>query len=548
MKKTEQVDLFGEVETAGISIDESARRLRVSTATIRNWLKTGYLTSAGRGQITEASLSHFQEQVVGTEKLNQRANKSSKDTHDHAVLTASFINRIKSDNSMLNCLGDEYESCLSNSYRNKEGIYYTPAHVVCDLLSIPQENIENATFCDPCCGSGNFIIRALEIGFKPENVYGFDVDPVAVEITKARIRQFCGYDSSNIQANDFLSVASNGMAQNFDYIYTNPPWGKKLTKEEKELFGARFRAGSSVDTCSLFFFACLACLSRGGTLGLLLPESFFNISTFEHARLKALSLNVNRMVDYDKAFKGLLTKAQAIILTNKPREQHDFVKCEKAGDSTQRSVRSFLSNPKAILNLHCDHESAVTLDYLFSMPHIRLTEQASWGLGIVTGNNEKFVVSAEKDGYIPVFKGSDISQNKLKKPSSYIPSNLSQYQQVAPLALYQAKEKLIYKFISSRLCFYCDTEQRFVLNSANVLIPAAGFPVSTKTLGELLSSDFMNWIFSSIFNTHKILRGDLEALPIYSQFLENASCFNEEEYIEYLNIKKEENGTYGIKG
>ncbi|MCX8495190.1 MAG: N-6 DNA methylase [Akkermansiaceae bacterium] len=547
MKNTEQVDLFGEVETAGISIDESARRLRVSTATIRNWLKTGYLTSAGCGQITEASLSHFQEQVLGTEKLNQRANKSSKDTHDHETLAIRFINRAQSDSSIINHLGDDYESCLSDSYRNKEGIYYTPSNIVCDLFFIPKEKIKNATFCDPCCGSGNFIIRALELGFKPENVFGFDVDPVAVEITKARIRQFCGYESSNIIVKDFLTVASNGSAQRFDHIYTNPPWGKKLTKEEKEFFGARFRTGSSVDTCSLFFFACLACLSSGGTLGLLLPESFFNISTFEHARLKALSLNVNRMVDYDKAFKGLLTKAQAIILTNKPREQHDIVKCDKAGDSTQRSVRSFLSNPKAILNLHCDHESAATLDYLFSIPHIRLAEQASWGLGIVTGNNEKFVVSAAQEGYIPVFKGSDISQNELKKPSSYIPSDLSQYQQVAPLTLYQAQEKLIYKFISSRLCFFCDTEQRFLLNSANILIPYEDFPVSTKILGQLLSSDFMNWIFTSIFNTHKVLRGDIESLPIFSQFLGDAIRFDEDKYLEQLHIKKTNNGTYRIK-
>ena len=91
VKNTEQVDLFGEVETAGVSINESARRLRVSSATVRNWLKTGYLKSAGLGQITETSLDHFQDQVVGTEKLNQRANKSSKDSHDHEALAIRFL-------------------------------------------------------------------------------------------------------------------------------------------------------------------------------------------------------------------------------------------------------------------------------------------------------------------------------------------------------------------------------------------------------------------------------------------------------------------------
>lgn len=548
MGTSEQVDLFGEVETAAITIDESADRLSVSAATIRNWLKTGYLKSAGRGKITEQSLSDFKAQVLGTEKLNQRANKLSKDSHDQDVVATRFIHLAQTNGSILSQLGEEYESCLSESYRNREGVFYTPSYIVNDLLVIPDKHIGQATFCDPCCGSGNFILRALQIGFKPENIFGFDVDPVAVAITKARIRQFCGYDSSNIQTIDFLSLASSGNSQTFDYIFTNPPWGKKLTNEAKELFGTIFKAGAATDTCSLFFFACLSRLIQGGTLALLLPESFFNISTFERARIKALSLSVERLVDYDKAFKGLVTKAQAIILSNIPTTLNKTIKCDRAIGSSQRTINSFLSNPKSILNFHCNHESAGTLEYLFSIPHINLAGRALWGLGIVTGSNERFVVQSPKEDYIPVYKGSDITQSGMKPPTAFIPSDLSQYQQVAPLALYQAKEKLIYKFISSRLCFFYDTDQRFVLNSANMLIPDANFPISTKVLGELLSSDFMNWLFSSIFNTHKILRGDLEYLPIYSQYLFDVSSFNEGDYLKQLKIKKEENGTYRTEG
>ena len=547
MKNSEQIDLFGKVETDTVSIDDSAHRLGVSSATIRNWLKTGYLKLAGRGRITEESLDYFQKEIAGKEKLNQRANKSLKDSHDHDSAAAFFIDRAKSEDGTILNLGEDYESSLSDSYRNKEGIYYTPSPVVCDLFSAPQNYVEQATFCDPCCGSGNFIIRALEVGFKPENVYGYDVDPVAVEITKARISQFCGYDSDNIKEGNFLQIASEVKPKKFDCIYTNPPWGKKLPKEEKDYLGTRFRSGSSVDTCSLFFFACLECLNSKGTLGMLLPESFFNISTFESARIKALSLSVERLVDYGKAFKGLLTKAQAIVLTNMPAEPAKLVRCESSEKDADRSAHSFSCNPKSILNLYCDQDSADTLEYLLSIPHINLSDQASWGLGIVTGNNKKFIQTSPKDGYIPVLKGSDISKSELKEPTNYIPADLDQYQQVAPLRLFEAKEKLIYKFISSRLCFYCDTEQRFVLNSANMLIPNEGFPVTTKVLGEVLSSDFMNWVFSSIFNTHKVLRGDLESLPIYSQFLEGLSSFDEEVYLESLNIKRKPNGTYRTK-
>ena len=124
---------------------------------------------------------------------------------------------------------------------------------------------------------------------------------------------------------------------------------------------------------------------------------------------------------------------------------------------------------------------------------------------------------------------------------------MSLYQQVAPLRIYEAKEKLVYKFISSRLCFFYDDKQRFFLNSANMLIPDESFPVSTKVLGELLSSDFMNWIFSRIFSTHRVLRGDLESLPIHSQFLKDVTSFDESDYMKKLSIAKGENGTYRIK-
>ncbi len=100
---------------------------------------------------------------------------------------------------------------------------------------------------------------------------------------------------------------------------------------------------------------------------------------------------------------------------------------------------------------------------------------------------------------------------------------------------------------SSKLCFFYDDKQRFILNSANILIPDEDFPVSTKVLAEVLSSDYMNWVFSRIFNTHRILRSDLELLPIHNQFLEAISSFNEDDYLNKLNIEKSNNRTYRIK-
>ena len=541
----EQHDLFGEIEPPHFTIRQSAMLLGVCPATVRNWIKTKYLTQDKNGGITRASLARFQTQVLAREKLTQRANKSLKDTHDHAALATRLLAEINRPAALPDKLGMKYEAGLSDAFRNREGIYYTPAHIVRDLFSVPAEDIRNASFCDPCCGSGNFIVRALELGFQPQNIHGYDSDPVAVEITKARIYKLSGYQSPHIKVADFLKTWP--ACGRFDFIYTNPPWGKKIARQTRSATGARLQAGSSIDTCSLFFLACLQCLKENGGLGLLLPESFFNIAVFEETRIKALQLSIERLIDYGKVFKGLVTKAQAIVLKNRPSGPYARISCKIAGSAYQRSQASFASNPKSILNLYCDDQSAHTLQHLLSIPHDTLKDRAAWGLGIVTGNNKKFIRSTPEKGYIPVYRGADILPDGLKPASNFMPSDMGLYQQVAPVRFYEAKEKLIYKFISSRLVFFYDDQQRHVLNSANMLVPRKDFPIATKLLAELLNSDFINWVFVKLFNTHKILRGDLESLPIHSRLLADASNFNEARYLEKLDIEKHKNGAYRIK-
>lgn len=540
--------LFDNTQKPGILINDAAQAVGVSTATIRNWVKTGSLKKHSNGLIDKKSFNLLINSVIGKEKLNSRANKSQKDSHDHRELTSLILKKLSTELNTAESIGSIYEDSLSNSYRNKEGIYYTPRDIVEDLLPSNNGDLSEKSFLDPSCGSGNFIIRAIEIGFKPKNVYGFDIDPIAVEITKKRILDKTGYTSDKIFKTNFLEYIGTNNNLKFDYIYTNPPWGKKITKEEKEKFANQFNAGKSYDTSALFFFASLYCLKKNGTLGFLLPEAFFNISTFESARIKSLNLKIERLIDYGKSFKGLLTKAQAIVLLNKDFEnKNNKILCHVGKTKFYRPISSFFNNPKSIINFHCNTEEANVIDHVYSFPHITLKEKAKWGLGIVTGNNKKFGKMKLENGLIPVYKGSDITKNGLKSPSLFIPSDLNLYQQVAPLKLYKSPKKLIYKFISSKLCFYYDTEQRFILNSANMLIPTNELPISGNQLSELLSSNFMNWLFASIFNTHKILRGDLELLPIHNEYFNIHKKFNETTFLQFLKIEDCNNGTYRIK-
>ncbi|MCL2067491.1 MAG: N-6 DNA methylase [Treponema sp.] len=438
----------------------------------------------------------------------------------------------------------EYEKSLSTQLRNKEGIYYTPANIIADMLKSIKIT-KNKTFLDPCCGSGNFIVQAIEKGFKPENIYGFDTDINAVKITKKRILEKTGIINKNIVCGDFLLLAKE-ITVKYDYIFTNPPWGKKLTKKKKDGFSVDYQAGKSMDTSSLFFFACLQILKNGGKLGFLLPEAFFNISTFEDARKAALNLQIERLIDYGKPFKRLLTRAQAIILKNIKSSAITKIICETENCKIERNQQSFNQIPKHIFNFFTNSETNRVIEHIYSLPHVTLVNNAKWGLGIVTGNNKKICKSVHKTGFVPIYRGQDITPTGLKEPVLFISEDLSDCQQVAPLELYKAKEKLIYRFISGNLVFYCDTKQNYILNSANMLILNKTFPISGRQLSALLNSGFMNWVFMNIFRTHKILRSDLEQLPIHTGYFIKNKAFNEEKYLDYINIEKH-NGTYRIK-
>ena len=149
----------------------------------------------------------------------------------------------------------------------------------------------------------------------------------------------------------------------------------------------------------------------------------------------------------------------------------------------------------------------------YATPHVTLKNQAEWALGIVTGNNKKYLLPLPKEGHEAIYRGRDIEKYKFVKASSFIefcPDNL---QQVAPAWKYRAQEKLIYRFISKYLVFAYDDQQRLTLNSANTVIPKIdGYPI--KVILALFNSSLYQFIYQKKFSSIKTLRGNLEQLPL----------------------------------
>lgn len=132
-------------------------------------------------------------------------------------------------------IGDAYEYLMrkfaAESGKSK-GQFYTPAEVsrvLANVVGISQCPSRDMTVCDPACGSGSLLIRAVEAAPFPIMGYGQEKESTtaglakmnAVLHRKAEIIIKSGNTFSNPQYVD------NNELRRFDYIVANPPFSMK---------------------------------------------------------------------------------------------------------------------------------------------------------------------------------------------------------------------------------------------------------------------------------------------------------------------------------
>ena len=281
-------------------------------------------------------------------------------------------------------------------------------------------------------------------------------------IARRRIKELTGCEAVNVICDDFLQACPK-LSMHFDLVFTNPPWGKKLPKNDRKKLAKRYCVGNSTDTSSLFLFSIFSVLKSNGVVGILMPESFFNIAVYEDARKEVLKKSILKIMDYGKPF-GNMYSACSILIRNAVSSGSNNVVCVNGGCTYRRVQESFLRMPKHILNYWTNDVEMAFVERVLMQPYLTLKGQASWGLGIVTGNNAGMCKHSRRKGFKPVYRGKDILPGHLNAATLFInPDDFPRYQQMASMEMLRAPVKLIYRFISSHLVFYCDTQQRYIL-------------------------------------------------------------------------------------
>ena len=402
-------------------------------------------------------------------------------------------------------IGFIYQSLMAEGHRIMTGLYYTTPAIVEEMLSDVQITTSQR-FLDPCCGSGIFLMKVE--GARPEQLYGIDNDPLAEKIAKANL--MVKFNDSTVYPQiyqlDFLLHAASALAGlKFDYIVTNPPWGsEKRKRHTSEII-------SSNEQATLFFTESFKFLNDNGILHFLLPTSVLKIKVHaDFRRFIGETTCLDTIKCYHERFKGVFTDFISLKVRNKMVDGKQNYLVRTAHNEVIRKTWQVQNDDFCAIPLLDDRTEAI-LDKAERMRHDDLSH-SQWALGIITGNNAKVLKDRPRQGLEPIFTGKDIAPYGLKKASRYIKYNRADFQQCAKDEFYRAKEKLVYKFVSNRLCFTYDNKQRLFLNSANILIPQVD-GMGTKTVLAFLNSELFNFLYAKRFNDIKILKGNLSALP-----------------------------------
>jgi len=185
------------------------------------------------------------------------------DRLDQAGLLFKVMERFKNvdlhphkvPNPMMGTIFEELIRRFNEALNENPGEHFTPrdvVHLMVDLLLAGDEDrIQGEgiirTVYDPCCGSGGMLTITKEhvlgaenrAGMNPQadiHLFGQEVNPETWAISKSDllILHPDGHDADNIA---FGSTLSNDKhtGRHFDYMITNPPYGKDWKRDEEDV-------------------------------------------------------------------------------------------------------------------------------------------------------------------------------------------------------------------------------------------------------------------------------------------------------------------------
>lgn len=216
-----------------------------------------------------------------------------------------------------------------------------------------------------------------------------------------------------------------GVKDGFDIVIGNPPYGAKLSDEEKKLYRQLYpETQFKIDTYSLFILKAMDLLIKYGLSTYILPNTLLDNYYEEEVRRKLLEsfmlLEVNDL--NDKVFEGAVVHAMILSFMNSTSSDY-YVRINTSrslyGSTVGVPVSYFLNQTNVMISIRTFEQQAL-IEKLCSNC-ISLEEVLDIRQAIKTGNDKKYLsLNKETDNFKAILRGKDIQKYSLHNPNIYI--------------------------------------------------------------------------------------------------------------------------------
>jgi adenine-specific DNA-methyltransferase len=204
-------------------------------------------------------------------------------------------------------VGTTYTVMLSDDYRGRYGVFYTPPALVERLLDLAEQagvDWSGARVLDPACGGGAFLAPAARrmaaslAHLSPEerlshietHLQGYEIDPFSAWVSRVFVEMALKDDiaaagrplADLIRVGDSLRTPES-LYGRFDLVVGNPPYGRiKLSDEDRSKWSRSLYGHANL--YGLFCDLAAHLVSPGGVVAYVTPTSFLGGQYFQALR------------------------------------------------------------------------------------------------------------------------------------------------------------------------------------------------------------------------------------------------------------------------
>lgn len=222
----------------------------------------------------------------------------------------SRLSTLDLDNIERDIIGDAYEIFMGDAIKGQSGQFFTPQNAASALVQMVAPRPGDRVL-DLACGAGGFLVatfkywmyhnnESLPIG-SVSNLYGVDKDEYLTRLSKIHLACLA-HSPAHIQCADSLVWDTRVLGaeeNNFDIIFTNPPFGTNIQSGtietlRKYLLAYKYKRskdGAFMQSCEIneavppqvvFMEQCVRLVRPGGTIGIVVPESMISSKKYSY--------------------------------------------------------------------------------------------------------------------------------------------------------------------------------------------------------------------------------------------------------------------------